>query len=119
VSEVTGRDRPAIDGALARIMNNLSVERTVADGTVTLSVENHTDREETLEVTEIVSGAGEPELNGDTDVSVVDVDGEWFLQWTPSVPAGESAELSYEVDGDAEFDLDVDGVEDEKVTVNA
>jgi DNA topoisomerase-6 subunit B len=121
VAEVTGRDRPAIDGALARIMNNLSVERSIDDETVTVTVENYTDREETLDVTEIVSV--EPSLaNGaEADAAVVDVDGEWFLQWTPTVAAGETAELSYTVpDGDdPEFDLQVDGVEDEKLTVNA
>jgi DNA topoisomerase-6 subunit B len=121
VAEVTGRDRPAIDGALARIMNNLSVERSIDDDTVTVSVENYTDREETLDVTEIVST--EPTLaNGaDADVAVVDVEGEWFLQWTTTVPAGETATLTYTVaDGDdPEFDLEVEGVEDEKLTVNA
>ncbi|MFC6724974.1 DNA topoisomerase VI subunit B, partial [Halobium palmae] len=114
VAEVTGRERPEIDGALARIMNNVSVERVVEDGTVTLRIENYSDRTETPEVTDIVSV--EPQgLNG--DASVVDLDGEWFVKWSPSVSAGETAELTYTVDGDAEFDVQVDGVEAEKLTV--
>jgi DNA topoisomerase-6 subunit B len=116
VAEVTGRDRPDIGPALARIMNNVSVERTVEDGTVRLAVENYSDRAETVEVTDIVSV--EPGgVNG--DVSVVEMDGEWFLRWSPSVPSGETASLSYTVPDDAEFDIEVEGVETEKLTVNA
>jgi DNA topoisomerase-6 subunit B len=116
VSAVTGRDRPNIDGALARIMNNVAIERTVEGGTVRLTVRNHSDRAETPSVTDIVSA----EPTGVSDgASVVDLEGEWFVQWEPSVSAGETATLTYEVDGDATFDVDVDGVESEKLTVNA
>jgi DNA topoisomerase-6 subunit B len=114
VAEVTERERPEIDGALARIMNNVNVERVVEDGEVTLRVENHSDRSETPEITDIVNV--EPQgLNG--EASVVDLDGEWFVKWSPSVSAGETAELTYAVDDDAEFDIQVDGVETEKLTV--
>jgi len=116
LAEVTERDRPNIDGALARIMNNVSVERTVDSGTVTLAVVNHSDRSEELDMTDIVSA--EPgDLNG--EATVVDLDGEWFVQWNPTVPAGERVELTYSVDGHAEFDITVDGVEAERLTVNA
>jgi DNA topoisomerase-6 subunit B len=116
LSEVTGRERPNIDGALARIMNNVSVERVVESETVTLVVENHSDRAETPEITDILSA--EPgDVNG--DARVVDLDGEWFLKWSPSVPAGETAELSYTLPEGTDFDIDVDGVETEKLTVNA
>jgi DNA topoisomerase-6 subunit B len=50
---------------------------------------------------------------------VVDLDGEWFVKWSPAVPAGETVELSYSLPEDADFDLDVDGVATEKLTVNA
>jgi DNA topoisomerase-6 subunit B len=116
LSEVTGRERPNIDGALARIMNNVSVERVVEGETVTLVVENHSGRGEDPEITDILSA--EPrDVNG--DAQIVDLDGEWFLKWSPSVPAGETAELSYTLPEDADFDIDVDGVETEKLTVNA
>ncbi|MFC5278558.1 DNA topoisomerase VI subunit B [Halorubrum rubrum] len=114
VSEVTGRPRPDIDGALARIMNNVSVEREREDGTVRLVVENHSDVNEELEITDIVSA--EP-----TDLSagtVVDMDGEWFVQWKPEVASGDERELTYSVDGDADFEISVGGVETEKLTVN-
>ena len=116
LSSVTGRDRPNIDGALGRIMNNVIVERTVDDGTVSLRVQNHSDRAEALDVTDIVT----VEPTGVSDgASVVDLDDEWFVQWSPSVSAGETATLTYEVGEEATFDVDVDGVEAEKLTVNA
>ena len=116
VSEVTGRPRPDIDGALARIMNNVSVERELKDGEVTLVVENYSDRTEQPDITDIVSV--EPQgLNG--DATVVDLDGEWFVKWSPSVSSGDTATLTYEVTDDADFDINVDGVETEKLTVQA
>ena len=115
LSEVMGRSRPNIDGALARIMNNVSVEREVDDGTVTLTVENHSDRVEEPEITEIVSSKPSDLPEG---VSVVDLDGEWFITWAPSVPAGETVELTYTAAA-ADFDIDVDGIEAEKLTIDA
>nr|WP_193588498.1 LAGLIDADG family homing endonuclease [Halalkaliarchaeum desulfuricum] len=116
VAEVTGREPPNIDGALARIMNNVSVERTVENGSVTLHVENYSDRGEDLEITEIVSR--EPSSIGD-GASAVEVDGEYFLTWSVEVAAGEEARLSYDVDGEATFDINVDGIDAEKLTIEA
>jgi DNA topoisomerase-6 subunit B len=116
VAEVTGRPRPNIEGAMGKIMNNLCIDREIKDGTVTLTVENFSDRSESPEITEIVTV--EPQdLNGDG--SVVDLDGEWYVQWSPSVSAGEEAELKYTIDETADFDITVEGIEDEKLTLNA
>ncbi len=116
VAEITGRERPNIEAAMGRIMNNVCIDREFSDGTVTLTVENYSERSETPEITEIVSV--EPQqLNG--DASVVDLDGEWYIQWSPAVPAGEEAELTYHVGDDADFQITVDGVDAEKLTVNA
>ncbi|ELZ85339.1 DNA topoisomerase VI subunit B, partial [Haloferax elongans ATCC BAA-1513] len=116
LSEVTGREEPKIDGALARIMNNVSVERTVEDGTVTLTVTNYSSTNESPDITDILDT--EPlGLNG--EANVVDLDGEWFVKWNPTVAAGESETLTYSVEQDASFDINVDGVETEKLTVNA
>ena len=114
VSEVTGRPRPDIDGALARIMNNVSVEREVNGETVSLVVENHSDVNEQLDITDIVSA----EPTDLSDGTVVDMDGEWFVQWKPEIPSGDERELTYAVDGDPEFEVSVGGVETEKLTVN-
>ncbi|MFQ3476285.1 DNA topoisomerase VI subunit B [Halonotius sp. F2-221B] len=117
VAEVTGQERPNIDAAMGRIMNNLCIDREIDDGTVTLHVENYSDRAETPEITEIVSV--EPtDVDGD-GATVVDLDGEWFIQWSPSLSAGEETKLTYTVGDDAEFDITVEGVESEKLTLNA
>jgi DNA topoisomerase-6 subunit B len=96
-------------------MNNVSVEREFDGGAVTLVVENHSDRTEELEITDIVSSA--VEVDGDADS--FEMDGEWYVRWQPSVPAGETAELTYRTADDADFDLSVSGVETQKLTVNA
>ena len=116
VAEVTGRDRPNIDGAMARIMNDVVIDRERDGDRIRLVVNNHSGRSETPEITEIVSI--EPEL-ADGEATVVDLDDEWFIQWSPSVPAGETATLEYSIDGDTSFGLTVDGVDEEKLTVTA
>jgi DNA topoisomerase-6 subunit B len=68
-----------------------------------------------VERTDSVS-AGQQGTNGAT---VVEMDGEWFVKWSPTVGAGETAVLEYSVSGEAEFTVSVDGIEDEKLTVNA
>ncbi len=114
VAEVTGREPPNIDAALARIMNNVQVSRVAENGSVRLVVENHSSRSEELEVTEIVST--EPtELS--EEATVVEMDGEWFVKWSPTVPGGETATLEYAVGEEASFDLDVSGVETAKLTM--
>ncbi|MFC6767161.1 DNA topoisomerase VI subunit B [Natrinema soli] len=118
VAEVTGRDEPDIDDAIARIMNNILVERQVeenGDGTaVSVVVENNSSTNESLEVTDIVSA--EPTSLSD-GATVVEMDGEWFVTWEPEVSSDDEAALEYEVPDDATFDLDVKGVESEKLTV--
>ncbi|ELY85844.1 DNA topoisomerase VI subunit B [Natrinema altunense] len=119
VAEVTGRDEPDIDDAIARIMNNVLVERDVnenGDGqAVSVVVENNSSTNESLEITDIVSA--EPTALSD-GATVVEMDGEWFVKWEPEVGSDDEAALEYEVPADATFDLDVKGVESEKLTVN-
>ncbi|MFB6074203.1 MAG: DNA topoisomerase VI subunit B [Haloarculaceae archaeon] len=115
LTEVTGNDDLDIDDTLARIMNDVLVEREVSGGTVRLTVENNDDANADLEVTDIVTV--EPlETDG---ANVVEMDGEWFLKWSPTVGPGETATLEYRIEGEAEFDVAVDGIEDEKLTVVA
>jgi DNA topoisomerase-6 subunit B len=116
VAEVTGREPLDIDDSIARIMNNVLVEREVEEGTVRLLVENNGDRNESLSVTDIVST--EPTQLSD-GATVVEMDGEWFVKWETTVSGGEEDALTYRIDGDAEFDCSVDGVEDERLTLNA
>ncbi|WP_312912342.1 DNA topoisomerase VI subunit B [Natronosalvus caseinilyticus] len=127
VAEVTGRDQPDIDDAVARIMNNVLVERHLEDGdgdgggdgdasTVKLVVENHSSTNETLEITDIVSA--EPRNLSD-GASAVEMDGEWFVSWEADVPGGDEATLEYDVSGEATFDIDVKGVDAEKLTITS
>ncbi|NKE35603.1 DNA topoisomerase VI subunit B [Natronococcus sp. JC468] len=119
VAEVTDREEPEIDDAVARIMNNVLVERRCeanGDGqSVSLVVENHSSTNESLEITDIVSA--EPR-NLSEGATAVEMDGEWFVKWEPEVSSEDEAVLEYEIADDAAFDLDVKGVEGAKLTVN-
>ena len=123
LAAVTGRERPDVGPALARIMNNVGVERTVAasEGRVTLTVHNHSDRTAEPEVTEIVDREPTGLDAGEGGPGVVEMDGEWFVSWQPSVPAGGSVALSYRLDEPAAANtaVEVDGVEEERLTVSA
>ncbi len=115
LSEVTGREPLDVEDSLARIMNNVLVERTVSDGTVRLSIHNYGSTNVAPDVTEIVTeDPGEP-----ADATVVEMDGEWFIKWSPTVESGQTATLVYEADNGADFDVSVEGIEAEKLTVNA
>ncbi|NEU56798.1 DNA topoisomerase VI subunit B [Halorussus sp. MSC15.2] len=115
LADVTGQSEPEYEDALARIMNNVLVERSVEDGTVRLSVENNSSKNESPEITDIVTA--EPRNLSD-GATAVDMDGEWFVKWSPTVESGDEAVLEYEIDGEAEFDVSVEGIEDPKLTVN-
>jgi DNA topoisomerase-6 subunit B len=119
VAEVTGRDHPEIDGALARIMNNVAVELERDGSDVTLTARNHTDTTESLEVNAFLSAepGTEPE-----SATVVEVGGEWVLTWRPEIPSGETATTEFTLPTGAIIELEedhIDGVPDEKLTVGA
>jgi DNA topoisomerase-6 subunit B len=120
---VTGRNRLDIDATMARIMNDVLVTRNRENGRVHLRVENNDDTSADPEVTEVVATESEPELvdddNGSADATAVEMDGEWFLKWNPTVGSGETATLRYEVDANADCSAVVDGVPDEKLTNDA
>ncbi|WP_276300661.1 DNA topoisomerase VI subunit B [Halorussus lipolyticus] len=115
LADVTDQSEPQYEDALARIMNNVLVEREVEDGKVRLAVENNSSTNEEPEITEIVSAEPRNLSNGAT---AVDMDGEWFVKWSPTVGSGDEAVLEYEIEGEAEFDVSVEGIEDPKLTVN-
>jgi DNA topoisomerase-6 subunit B len=116
VAEVVDREEPEVGDAMAHIMNNVLVEREVADDRVEVTVENNADTAEELEITDIVTTETEPEGLPD-DVRAVEMDGEYFLTWHVDVPAGEEETLEYRTNADG-FDLSVEGVEDAKLTVS-
>ncbi|MFT4884570.1 MAG: DNA topoisomerase-6 subunit B [Natronomonas sp.] len=97
------------------MMNNVLIERTVNGSAVELTIHNHGDTNVDPEITEIVTAdPGDHE-----DATVVEMDGEWFLKWSPTVSGGEKATLEYDIDGDADFDVSVEGIENERLTINA
>ena len=113
LAAVTGREPLDIDDTMARIMNNVLVDHDRSDGTARLLVENNADTNADLEVTAIASA--EP---GDTDgATVVEMDGEYFIKWAPTVGSGDSATLEYSLPPGADVSVSVDGVEEEKLTV--
>ncbi|MFB6095239.1 MAG: DNA topoisomerase VI subunit B [Halodesulfurarchaeum sp.] len=116
VSDMTDSEPVDVEDSLARIMNNVLIEREVEGGTVRLVVENHDTNRADLEITDIVSTEPTDLTAGDS----LEMDGEWFVKWNPTVGSGEEATLEYTVDGsDATFDIDVKGVESAKLTVEA
>jgi DNA topoisomerase-6 subunit B len=114
LSSVTGREELDIDNTLARIMNDVLVARNRENGTVSVTVENNADRNADLEITEIVSA--EPRADG--EARVIEMDGEWFLKWSPTVGSGEEETLEYEVDAEADCSISVEGIDDEKLTID-
>ena len=95
-------------------MNDVLVERERDGETVRLRIENNGDTNAEPEVTEMVSA--EPQQ---TDgATVVEMDDEWFIKWSPTVSGGETAVLEYELDPGADCTVSVDGIEDEKLTVD-
>ena len=115
LTEVTGHGPLDVEDSLARIMNNVLLERSVNGSTVELTVHNFDDTMVAGEVTEIVTA----DPGGVDDATVVEMDDEWFLKWDAEVQPGESATLSYSVEGDPDFDVSVEGIEPEKLTINA
>ncbi len=115
LTSVTENDELEIDGTLARIMNDVLVERDESDGAMEVTVENNSDTQADLEITEIVSA--EPDTNG--DAQVIEMDGEWFIKWNPTVDSGDEQTLRYEIADAAEANLSVEGIEDEKLTIDA
>jgi DNA topoisomerase-6 subunit B len=115
VAEVAEREPLNVEDSLARIMNNVLIERQRENGTVSLVVSNHDERKASLEITDILT-ADPGDVEG---ASVVEMDGEWFVKWRPSVSSGEEARLEYSVPPDTEFDVSVEGVERERLTIDA
>jgi DNA topoisomerase-6 subunit B len=115
LADVTDRESLVVEDSLARIMNNVLVEREAGNDGVRLVVTNHTERVADLDLTDIVTV--DP---GDVEgANVVEMDGEWFVKWNPSVGSGEEAAIEYDVNGDASFDISVEGIETEKLSINA
>ena len=111
---VTGREQLDIDATLARIMGDVLVTRE-RNGSIRLTVENNTDTNADPELTEIVTA--EPTVETDA-ATVVEMDGEWFIQWAPTVEPGERATLVYQLAEGGEATVSIDGVDEEQLTID-
>ncbi|MFB6110800.1 MAG: DNA topoisomerase VI subunit B, partial [Halodesulfurarchaeum sp.] len=114
VSTITDREPVDVGDSLARIMNNVLIEREREGAVVRLQVENHDSTNADLEITEILTA----EPRDPSDGSVVEMDGEYYLTWKPDVESGGEATLEYEMDEAADSDVQVSGIESPKLTVN-
>jgi DNA topoisomerase-6 subunit B len=114
LSAVTGREALQIDDTMARIMNDLLVTRERDGDSVAVVVENNTDTNADLELTEIVTD----EPDAPDGATVVEMDGEWFLKWSPTVGSDDTERFEYTVDPNADCQLSVDGIAEEKLTVD-
>lgn len=113
VASVTVRDEPDVSSSLARIMNNVLVHRDVEDSSVDVIIQNFSGSAVSLDVTEIVS----VEPHDVSDGTAIDMDDEWFIQWSPTVASGETETLTYSVGDDASFDVNIEGIQAEKITI--
>jgi len=118
LAAVTGREPLDIDDTMARIMNNVLVDHDRDDGTARLTVENNAGANADPEVTAIATAEPRDVDGADADgANVVEMDGEYFLKWSPTVGSGEDATLEYSLPDEADVSVSVDGVEEEKLTV--
>jgi DNA topoisomerase VI, B subunit len=113
LARMTDREPPAIEGALARIMNNVRIDRRRKGDGVRLTVRNFTDRQVDPLVTEIVDGTVEID---ESQAEVLEMDGEWYVRWHPTVPAGEAITLEYTTGHADSIEGTVDGIDPELVT---
>jgi len=114
LAAVTGREPLDIDDTMAHIMNNVLVEHERSDGTARLAVENNAGTNADLEITAIVS----EEPSAVDGATVVEMDGEWFIKWAPTVDSDDEATLEYALPGEADCSVSVEGIEEEKLTVD-
>lgn len=120
IGSLTGDGTPDVSLSLARIMNNVLVDRGVQGDDVTVTVSNYQNSGKAdIDITEIVNAetVSAVDTSDDSDVNVVEMDGEQFLKWSPSLANGEQATLTYTVSNNATFEISVDGIEEEMVTL--
>lgn len=120
IGNLTGDGTPDISLSLARIMNNVLVDRTTNGDAVTVTVSNYQNQGSAVfELTEIIvdSPVSDVSTSDDASVDVVEMDGEQFIKWEPSLSNGAQETLTYTVSADAAFDISIDGIEDELVTI--
>ena len=113
VAKITEREMPPIELVLARIIGNVVISRVRKEDKIELIINNYTGENLELEITEIISRIPTEISEG----SVVNIGNEWFIKWFPNIKKSESKKLSYMVEEGAKFDVDVKGIEREKMVL--
>ncbi|TAJ44247.1 DNA topoisomerase VI subunit B [Methanofollis fontis] len=113
VAEIVERPVPDISAIEGRIMRRLVARKSVRDGWVQITVQNHTDREVVLTIYDISTDAAEgaepaPEFSSE-------LDGEFTRLWNCALPPGGGWEVAYPGRGGGM--LDVRGVEESRKVV--
>ena len=105
---------PPVDLVLAKIIGNVTISRGRKDDKMELTINNYTGGNLELEITEITSRMPTEVSEG----SVVDIGEEWFIKWSPEIKKNESKKLTYNVEEGAKFDIDIKGIEREKMVLD-
>jgi DNA topoisomerase-6 subunit B len=113
VAKITEREMPPIELVLARIIGKVAIARTRKEDEIELIINNYTGENLELEITEIVSRIPTEISEG----SVVNIGNEWFIKWLPNIKKNESKKLSYMVEDGAKFDIEIKGIEKEKMVL--
>ena len=114
VAKITEREMPPVDLVLAKIIGNVTISRGRKDDKMELTINNYTGGNLELEITEITSRMPTEVSEG----SVVDIGEEWFIKWSPEIKKNESKKLTYNVEEGAKFDIDIKGIEKEKMVLD-
>jgi DNA topoisomerase-6 subunit B len=121
VSSIASKPEVSVTRSLAQIMNNLLVA-------VNTPTQSGSSDENTCSVTaanfdnqstytpSIAIQTDEDPGDIDTDATVNEVDGEWVIEWDPTIEAGAVLTLDLSVEADAVTDITVEGYPAEKVT---
>lgn len=117
LGNITGQPTANIDESLAGIMNNVLVEREQDGENITLTLHNYSNTS-TDEIT-IKEQLENGPSNVSTNADVIRTENGYLLKWKGSISAGEQEEITYTVDSSTTAETNVEGIVEEKVTVNA
>ena len=78
-----------------------------------MTVSNYIGKKLKLDITEIISNSPTVVSEG----AVVDIEDEWFIKWSPDIQPNESKKLCYSVEEGTEFDIDIKGIEKDKLVL--
>ncbi len=116
LSNITNKETANIDASLAGIMNNVLINRNQDGDEVTITIHNFANSStHELTITEKLENVPTPSQDGS---EVIRNDDGYKLKWSGKVKAGEQTEIKYTVDSTTNSNTTVEGVPEERVTLN-